>query len=37
MFPALGKVAVNENPTAIAASTALPPLESISAPIFDER
>ena len=37
MFPALGRVAVNEKPTAIAASTAFPPFESISAPISDER
>ena len=36
-LPALGKVAVSENPTATAASTAFPPFERIFAPISEER
>ena len=37
IFPALGNVAVKEKPTAIAASTALPPLFNISTPISEDR
>ena len=37
MLPALGNVVARENPTATAASTALPPISNISTPISEDK
>ena len=37
ILPALGRVAVREKPTAIAASTALPPLSKIAFPMSEDK